>query len=328
MGIGNFIQIIKPTDVNTKQHRCICINKKGEATLCWKKDNDPSKTTPSIITNDPEIIIGMLRIGGQIRMNTVGADGSIAKGTNLINGDRKDIVRAFVYGFETTVPDLFVRSNWHKSEPPTAEELKAIGHDYWQQIRAGDTDWVLVDPSMVFDSENTSSGTETGLPQEAKISPEFAPEEVSSVLNAVDALEVSEPLKTSVQCVVEQRLHQDEFRRNLEKIWGNQCAVTNVTCRACLVASHIKPWAECSDKEKLDPYNGFLLNSALDALFDKHLITFDKEGKILISSAVDEASLAAMGISPDMKLRAPFDFEKYKPYLEHHWEEFSKNNLG
>ena len=128
MGIGNFIQIIKPTDVNTKQHRCICINKKGEATLCWKKDNDPSKTTPSIITNDPEIIIGMLRIGGQIRMNTVGADGSIAKGTNLINGDRKDIVRAFVYGFETTVPDLFVRSNWHKSDPPTAEELKAIGH--------------------------------------------------------------------------------------------------------------------------------------------------------------------------------------------------------
>ena len=181
---------------------------------------------------------------------------------------------------------------------------------------------------MVFDSDNTSTGTEAGLPQEAKISPEFAPEEVSSVLDAVDALEVSEPLKTSVQCVVEQRLHQDEFRRNLEKIWGNQCAVTNVTCRACLVASHIKPWAECSDKEKLDPYNGFLLNSALDALFDKHLITFDKEGKILISSVVDEASLAAMGISTDMKLRAPFDFEKYKPYLEHHWEEFSKNNPG
>lgn len=328
MGIGNFIQIVKPTDMELKQRRFIHVNKKGEATLCWKKDRDSTKTTPSIITSDPEIIIGMLRTGGQIRMNAIGDDGSVANGTNLINGDKRDIVKAFVYGYETTVPDLFVRSNWHKSEPPTREELKAIGHDYWLQIRSGDPNWVLVDPSMVFDSDNTSTGTEAGLPQEAKISPEFAPEEVSSVLDAVDALEVSEPLKTSVQCVVEQRLHQDEFRRNLEKIWGNQCAVTNVTCRACLVASHIKPWAECSDKEKLDPYNGFLLNSALDALFDKHLITFDKEGKILISSVVDEASLAAMGISTDMKLRAPFDFEKYKPYLEHHWEEFSKNNPG
>ena len=60
--------------------------------------------------------------------------------------------------------------------------------------------------------------------------------------------------------------------------------------------------------------------------FDKNLITFDKEGNILISTSVDKASLTAMGISPDMKLRSPFDFEKYKPYLEHHWEEFYKLN--
>ena len=60
MGIGNFIQIVKPTDMELKQRRFIHVNKKGEATLCWKKDRDSTKTTPSIITSDPEIIIGML----------------------------------------------------------------------------------------------------------------------------------------------------------------------------------------------------------------------------------------------------------------------------
>lgn len=148
---------------------------------------------------------------------------------------------------------------------------------------------------------------------------------IQDVTAAIVMEKRAEPVQTTALREVEQRLHQDEFRRKLDVIWGNQCAVTEVRCRECLVASHIKPWAECSDEEKLDPCNGFLLNVALDALFDNHLITFDQQGLIKISPKVDPATLEALGITRNMRLRQPFVFANHEKYLKHHWQEFVKN---
>jgi putative restriction endonuclease len=38
-----------------------------------------------------------------------------------------------------------------------------------------------------------------------------------------------------------------------------------------LRASHIKPWSDCSNRERLDPLNGLLLVAHIDALFDNGL---------------------------------------------------------
>ncbi|HET9245398.1 MAG TPA: HNH endonuclease signature motif containing protein, partial [Xanthobacteraceae bacterium] len=53
---------------------------------------------------------------------------------------------------------------------------------------------------------------------------------------------------------------------------------------AALRASHIKPWRESSDRERLDPANGLLLTANLDALFNDGLIAFDDEGQMLVSA--------------------------------------------
>ncbi len=46
-------------------------------------------------------------------------------------------------------------------------------------------------------------------------------------------------------------------------------------CRVAklLVASHIKPWADCDDRERLDPLNGVAACPTHDAAFDTGLIT-------------------------------------------------------
>lgn len=209
-------------------------------------------------------------------------------------------------GYETTDISQFGRDHWQGAEYSTPEELTAIGKDAWEKILAGDPRW---------------HRTEFVVVPAVKPAPKIvAPESPSE--------STEETLETTVRREVEMRKHQDLFRRKLEAVWGNQCAVTDVRCRECLVASHIKPWAVCTDEEKLDPCNGFLLNVALDALFDAFLITFDANGRIRLSRAVDEGTLRALGIRKDMRLRTPFDFEKSRRYLQHHWAEFGKRNRG
>ena len=40
-----------------------------------------------------------------------------------------------------------------------------------------------------------------------------------------------------------------------------------------LVASHIKPWRNCDNSERLSGANGLLLSPHVDKLFDRHWIS-------------------------------------------------------
>jgi len=92
---------------------------------------------------------------------------------------------------------------------------------------------------------------------------------------------------TDRQAMVKARVGQGIFRDQVLSLWSYQCAVTGCGIQEVLRASHIKPWSESTDEERLDPYNGLPLLATLDALFDKHLIAFDSKGKMLISSELD-----------------------------------------
>lgn len=123
--------------------------------------------------------------------------------------------------------------------------------------------------------------------------------------------------------MVKQRVGQDVYRETLQSYWKNACAVTGSNIPEVLRASHAKPWAECETaEERLNAYNGFLLSANLDALFDKGLITFDDEGKIILSSSLKEQEARRIGIYADMKLR--WIDEKHKPFLKYHREHIWK----
>jgi hypothetical protein len=104
--------------------------------------------------------------------------------------------------------------------------------------------------------------------------------------------------ETEREQVVKSRLGQGHFREGLMAQWDGKCAVTGVDHPSLLVASHIKPWRISTNSERLNPFNGLLLIPQYDRLFDRGLVTFERNGAIRISKAFPEELWARSGISP------------------------------
>ena len=120
--------------------------------------------------------------------------------------------------------------------------------------------------------------------------------------------------KTEQESIIKSRIGQGIFRDNLIEIWGG-CSVTGLANFSLLRASHIKPWRECSNKERLDPMNGLLLHPTLDHLFDSGFVTFDADGKILISKELSEGDVDILHIDQNICLRRmPRELKKYMQY--------------
>lgn len=118
----------------------------------------------------------------------------------------------------------------------------------------------------------------------------------------------SEINKTEKTALVNARVGQGKYRRDLIEHWGC-CALTGFTNVRFLIASHIKPWRESANQERLDPYNGLLLLPNLDKVFDLGFVTFDKKGKIIVSDHLDDAD--KIGVSLDMSLALTNEHQEY-----------------
>ncbi|MEX0719082.1 MAG: HNH endonuclease [Balneolaceae bacterium] len=124
----------------------------------------------------------------------------------------------------------------------------------------------------------------------------------------------SDDTVTSTQKIslITTRLGQGVFRKNLITHWKG-CAVTGYKNPKILLASHIKPWRDSNNNERLDIYNGLLLLPNLDKAFDSGFISFDKKGKILISNILEEPKI--LGIYNEMKISIN---DTHQNYMEYH----------
>jgi hypothetical protein len=104
------------------------------------------------------------------------------------------------------------------------------------------------------------------------------------------------PRTTEAERIVIQRIGQDIFRGALMAYWGGRCPLTGITEPALLRASHIVPWADCGDEQRLDVHNGLLLSALWDAAFDTGLVSFNDDGKPLISPRLGESARKALAI--------------------------------
>jgi hypothetical protein len=110
------------------------------------------------------------------------------------------------------------------------------------------------------------------------------------------------PRATEAERLVIQRIGQDIFRSALMDYWGGRCPITGITDAALLRASHIVPWADCNDEQRLDVHNGLLLSSLWDAAFDAGLVGFADDGAVLVSPELSCAARTALGIERPMRL--------------------------
>lgn len=135
----------------------------------------------------------------------------------------------------------------------------------------------------------------------------------------------SDLTRTQRETLIQARLGQGVFRKQMLELWGGQCAVTGLAIQSALIASHAKPWAESTDEERLDPCNGLPLTATLDRLFDKYLVAFAPDtGKMLISDRIDEEARAILGIPASLR-KSPS--EQQARYLKLHLDRFEFNNV-
>ena len=121
--------------------------------------------------------------------------------------------------------------------------------------------------------------------------------------------------ETEKSQLVRARRGQGIYRRNLEGL-ENACRITGVLGRQHLRASHMKPWRLSNNFEKLDGNNGLLLSPHIDHLFDRGFLSFEDDGRLLVSEASELVVLERWHIDVN-KSYEPFR-PKQIPYLSFH----------
>lgn len=143
-------------------------------------------------------------------------------------------------------------------------------------------------------------------------------------LQDIEAIERTAGLSaTTKETLIKARLGQGRFRTDLMGIWGGQCAVTGCQVPEALRASHIKPWRTSTNRERLDPANGLLLVANMDALFDRGLISFDGDGKMVVSTALSKAEKRRLGLPQSIQKVLN---TRQRAFLTVHREQFRSEN--
>ena len=123
------------------------------------------------------------------------------------------------------------------------------------------------------------------------------------------------PDVTERKGLVTSRIGQGYYRKQILMKWKYRCAVTNCAMPEILIASHIVPWRDATDKERLDPENGILLSPNYDALFDRYLISFSDDGIILFSTSLNMEEITKLGIDAKAKIKVN---KEMLPFLTRH----------
>ena len=139
-----------------------------------------------------------------------------------------------------------------------------------------------------------------------------------SILTEIKAVENDNNIKaTEKDSIVKSRIGQGIFRNELIEYWHG-CAISQCPLTWMLIASHIKPWRDADNQERLDTYNGLLLLPNYDKLFDLGYISFTQTGKIMYSRLLDKFDREAIGLTSDLHL-VKLENQHLK-YLKYHNE--------
>jgi putative restriction endonuclease len=126
--------------------------------------------------------------------------------------------------------------------------------------------------------------------------------------------------ETTRQALIQARRGQGKFKDNVAK-FEHECRITHVWNSTHLIASHIKPWRESSNGERLAGGNGMLLTPSIDHLFDRGFISFGDDGEVLVSPVADTEALPRMGVICDRPLFAGRFNTDQRHFLDYHRKE-------
>lgn len=149
--------------------------------------------------------------------------------------------------------------------------------------------------------------------------------EIYMEYNQISVLRFEEESITQIEkeILTKYRLQQGVFRTQLLLYWEG-CSITECKNSALLIASHIKPYSESTDIEKYDISNGLILTPTYDKLFDCFLISFNYDGKILISASITQEDLAKLKITGNETLKMKKVTPAIQKYIGFHRQKFEQ----
>ncbi len=157
---------------------------------------------------------------------------------------------------------------------------------------------------------------------------EVAFEFLMSCTSSPETVEVHHPPDgpSEAERTVKVRRLQRFFRNAVLASYENRCALTGIAVPQLLVASHIIPWSE-SEVRRADPTNGLCLNTLHDKAFDRHLITFDEDCRLIVSSVLksgisSEFQSSSFADLEGTMLKLPHRFSPDSQALEKHRNSF------
>jgi predicted restriction endonuclease len=104
--------------------------------------------------------------------------------------------------------------------------------------------------------------------------------------NELETSAIFQLKETEIKTTIKARRGQEFFRQTVLSSYNNSCCITGNPIPELLVASHILPWSKYP-KERLNPKNGLCLAKTQDAAFDRGLISFDENYRLIISPYLD-----------------------------------------
>lgn len=126
-------------------------------------------------------------------------------------------------------------------------------------------------------------------------------------------------LETEKEAIVLSRRGQGLFRKRVAAV-ERACRITKVSEPEYLRASHSKPWRDADNGERLDGENGLLLTPDVDLLFDRGFLSFQDDGKVLVSPVANLQAMIKMGLTPDLLKHVGAFSEGQRKFLQFHRE--------
>jgi len=132
--------------------------------------------------------------------------------------------------------------------------------------------------------------------------------------------------ETTRIAIVRARIGQGIFREEVSKI-EKYCRITGVEDADHLIASHIKPWKDSDNQERLSRFNGLMLTPSADHLFDKGFISFSDSGHLIYAARVNRIALSKMKIPEEGFNVGRFTQDQIQ-FLRHHRDFVLKKALS
>ena len=140
---------------------------------------------------------------------------------------------------------------------------------------------------------------------------------INAAVKEINNIEKSNVSKEEKEILKASRTGQGKYRQLILEEFPAGCIITNINDDRLLIASHIKPWIDSNEEEKISRFNGLLLSPTFDRLFDQGFITFQNDGTVNTSPYISPMNWRKIGLQNDKKFELKRE-GKREEFLEYH----------